>query len=70
MPKGRRFADYPAFFVTTTCEANLHHFLVDEFNRIFTLFKRLKLLDGDFRAQPPPSAHPHPPFPSPTHSVG
>ena len=46
VPKGRRFADYPAFFVTTTCEANLHHFLVDEFNRIFTLFKRLKLLDG------------------------
>ena len=46
VPSERTFAPYSAFFVTTTCEGNLHHFLQDEYYRIFTLMKKLGLLSG------------------------
>lgn len=34
-PSTHIFASFPVVFATTTCEANLHHFIRDEFMRIF-----------------------------------
>jgi hypothetical protein len=36
-PSSHRWADYPALFATTSCSGNLHHFLVDQFSRIYTV---------------------------------
>jgi len=45
-PSKYKYAPYPALFVTTSCEANLHHFLVDQFSRIFGVMKDVKRLGG------------------------
>jgi len=36
-PASHKWADYPAVFATTSCSGNLHHFLVDQFSRTYTV---------------------------------
>jgi len=55
-PKARQWAPYPALFATTSCEANLHHFLVDQFSRIYAVMKTLgRLGTGLKHPSPPPT---------------